>query len=145
MEPCCSTPRRGWAAATGPSAPGSTSRPAIKRSNAACTFSAAVSQGATSLFSVLVSKFLAAERAPITYETDGKRRRPVVLKKIVAEVEPIAGANPGEVVKIAITSYWLGPDIVIAQSTQSRVRVFKRLSDFVGPDVEICAIVWSGP
>lgn len=98
-----------------------------------------------SLFSVLVSKFLAAERAPITYETNGKRRRPVVPQKILGEIEPIEGANPGEVVKIASTGHWVGPDIVVAHSTRSRVRAFKRLSDFVGRDAEICAIDWSGP
>ncbi len=102
-------------------------------------------RGTTGLFSVLVSKFLCAERAPIGYETDGKRRRLVVPKKIVGEVEPIEGANNGDAVMVTNTGYWMGPDIVIAQSTQSRVRAFGRVWDFPGRSAEICAINWSGP
>ncbi len=102
-------------------------------------------RGTTGLFSVLVSKFLGAERAPISYETDGKRRRLVVPKKIVGEVEPIEGANNGDAVMVTNTGYWMGPDIVIAQSTQSRVRAFGRVWDFPGRSAEICAINWSGP
>ena len=102
-------------------------------------------RGTTGLFSVLVSKFLGAERAPITYETEGKRRRLVVPKKIVGEVEPIEGANNGDAVMVTNTGYWMGPDIVIAQSSQSRVRAFGRVWDFPGRSAEICAIDWSGP
>lgn len=102
-------------------------------------------RGTTGLFSVLVSKFLGAERAPISYETDGKRRRLVVPKKIVGEVEPIEGANNRDAVMVTNTGYWMGPDIVIAQSTQSRVRAFGRVWDFPGRSAEICAINWSGP
>jgi hypothetical protein len=65
--------------------------------------------------------------------------------KIFGEVEPIQGADPGEEVKVTNTGYWMGADVVIAQATQSRVRAFGRVWDFVGRSAEICAIDWSGP
>lgn len=102
-------------------------------------------RGTTGLFSVLVGNFLGAERAPVTFETEGQRRRVTVLKKIVGEVEPIEGAAPGEEVKILNTQYWMGPDITIAHATQSRVRAFGRVWDFVGRSAEICQISWAGP
>jgi hypothetical protein len=102
-------------------------------------------RGTTGLFSVLVGTFLGAERAPVTFESDGQRRRLTVPKKIVGEVEPIAGSAPGEEVKVVNTQYWMGPDITIAQATQSRVRAFGRVWDFVGRSAEICQISWSGP
>ena len=102
-------------------------------------------RGTTGLFSILVSNFLGAERAPITYETEGKRRRLTVPKKILGEVEPIEGSNNGDAVMVTNTGYWMGPDIVIAQSNQSRVRAFGRVWDFPGRSAEICAINWSGP
>ena len=102
-------------------------------------------RGTTGLFSLLVSNFLGAERAPVSFETEGRRRRLVVPKKIVGEVEPIQGADPDEEVKVTNTGYWMGADVVIAQATQSRVRAFGRVWDFVGRSAEICAIDWSGP
>jgi hypothetical protein len=39
----------------------------------------------------------------------------------------------------------MGPDITIAQATQSRVRAFGRVWDFAGRSAEICQISWSGP
>ncbi len=52
-------------------------------------------RGTTGLFSVLVSTFLGAERAPVSFERDGDKRRLVVPKKIIGEVEPIGGKDPG--------------------------------------------------
>ena len=94
---------------------------------------------------VLVGNFLGAERAQVGFESEGNRRRLVVPKKIIGEVEPISGANPDETVKISNTQYWMGPEIVVAQATQSRVRAFGRVWDFEGRSAEICAIDWSGP
>ena len=102
-------------------------------------------RGTTGLFSLLVGSFLGAERAPVTFETDGETRRLTVPKKIIGEVVPIEGATPGEEVKVVNTGYWMGPDITIAQATQSRVRAFGRVWDFVGRSAEICQISWAGP
>ena len=102
-------------------------------------------RGTTGLFSILVGNFLGAERAPVSYESDGERRRLTVPKKIVGEVEPIHGKNPGEHVQVTNTEYWMGPDITIAQATQSRVRAFGRVWDFAGRSAEICQIEWAGP
>ncbi len=120
-----------------------------RASDAACArlvdISSGKVRGTTGLFSILVSRFLGAERAPVTFETGGNRRRLVVPKKIVGEVEPIEGATPGEPVMVSNTGYRMGPDIVIAQATRSRVRAFGRVWDFAGRSAEICAIDWAGP
>ncbi len=51
-------------------------------------------KGTTGLFKLLVSEFLGAERAAITYETEGKTRRLMVGKKIQGEVVPVKGKDP---------------------------------------------------
>ena len=101
-------------------------------------------RGTTGLFKVLVGEFLGAERAPITYENEGKARRLMVGKKIKGEVVPVDGHN-GEDVVITNTQYWMGPDVTVATATQGRVRAFGRVWDFDGRSAEICQIDWSGP
>lgn len=101
-------------------------------------------RGTTGLFKVLVSEFLGAERAPITYENEGKARRLMVGKKIKGEVVPVEG-HKGEDVVITNTQYWMGPDVTVATATQGRVRAFGRVWDFDGRSAEICQIDWSGP
>ena len=102
-------------------------------------------RGTTGLFKLLVSEFLGAERAPIEYVTDGKKRRLVVGKVIKAEVEPIPGADPETDVVVTNTRYWMGPDVTVATANQGRVRAFGRVWDFDGRSAEICQIDWSGP
>lgn len=58
---------------------------------------------------------------------------------------PIAGAKSGEAVVIKNSQYWIAPDIVVAEATQSRVRAFGRVWDFAGRSAEICQIDWKGP
>lgn len=101
-------------------------------------------RGTTGLFSVLVAEFLGAEKAPITYENEGKTRRLMVGKKIKGEVVPVAGKD-GEDIVITNTQYWMGPDITVATANQGRVRAFGRVWDFDGRSAEICQIDWSGP
>jgi hypothetical protein len=100
--------------------------------------------GTTGLFSVLVSEFLGAERAPVVYETEGKTRRLTVGKKIQGAVEPVGGARPGEDIVVTNSNYWMGPDITVATATKGRVRAFGRVWDFDGRSAEICQINWSG-
>ncbi len=102
------------------------------------------SGGTTGLFTMLVGNYLGSERAPITFETEGEKRRLTVGKNILGEVEPIGGANPGKEVKVTNTGYWMGPDITIAQATKGRVRAFGRVWDFSGRSAEICDIDWRG-
>lgn len=102
-------------------------------------------KGTTGLFSILVGTFLGAERAPVSFVTDGKRRRLEVPKKILGEVEPIAGADGKSEVRVVNTQYWMGPDVTVAEATKSRVRAFGRVWDFVGRSAEICQISWKGP
>ena len=102
-------------------------------------------RGTTGLFGIMVSEFLGAERAAVNYETEGKKRRLMVGKKIQGEVEPIGGADPGTDVVVSNTGYWMGPDVTIARAGKGRVRAFGRVWDFEGKSAEICQIDWKGP
>ena len=102
-------------------------------------------KGTTGLFRMLVGEFLGAERAPIEYITEGKKRRLIVGKAIKGEIEPITGANPDQEVVVSNTEYWMGPDITIASANQGRVRAYGRVWDFDGRSAEICQIDWSSP
>lgn len=102
-------------------------------------------KGSTNIFSIVVGTYLGAERAQVSYETDGAKRRLTVPKKIMGEIQPIAGAKSGEAVVISNSQYWIAPDIVVAEATQSRVRAFGRVWDFAGRSAEICQIDWKGP
>jgi hypothetical protein len=102
-------------------------------------------RGTTGLFSMLVGEFLGAERAPVTFETEGKKRRLMVGKKIQGEIEPISGNDPDTDVVVSNTGYWMGPDITVAQANKGRVRSHGRVWDFDGRSAEICQIDWHGP
>jgi hypothetical protein len=102
-------------------------------------------RGTTGLFSILVGTFLGAERAQVQYETEGKKRRLTVPKRIIGEVEPIEGAAPGAEVTIENTQYWMGPRVIVAKANQGRVRAFNRVWDLEGRSAEICRISWRGP
>ena len=101
-------------------------------------------KGTTGLFRILVSEFLGAERAPVSYETEGNKRRLIVGRAIKGEIEPIQGAKENEEVVVSNTQYWMGPDITIATANQGRVRAYGRVWDFDGRSAEICQIDWSG-
>jgi hypothetical protein len=102
-------------------------------------------KGTTGLFRLLVSTHLGAERAPVTFETDGAVRHLTVGKKIVGAVAPISGAEPGAEVKVTNTQYWMGPDVTVAQAVKGRVRDFGRVWNLEGRSAEICQIEWAGP
>jgi len=102
-------------------------------------------RGTTGLFKLLVSEFLGAERAPVSYETEGKTRRLMVGKKIQGEVVPVPGKDPDRDIVATNTGYWMGPDITVATATKGRVRAFGRVWDFDGRSAEICQIDWHGP
>ncbi|EEE43922.1 DUF1326 domain-containing protein [Roseibium alexandrii] len=102
-------------------------------------------KGTTGLFKVLVSEFLGAERAPVSYENEGKKRRLIVGKAIKGEVVPVGGSDPDQDIVVTNTEYWMGSDITVATATQGRVRAYGRVWDFDGRSAEICQIDWSGP
>jgi hypothetical protein len=102
-------------------------------------------KGTTGLFSMLVGNFLGAERAPVLFETAGRRCRLTVPKKIIGELEPIEGNRPAEDVMVSNTGYWMGSEVTIAKAIQGRVRAFGRVWDFDGRSGEICQIDWKGP
>ncbi|MCI2398534.1 DUF1326 domain-containing protein [Aliiroseovarius subalbicans] len=109
-----------------------------------CNIFTGKAKGTTGLFSMLVSDFLGAERAPITFETEGKTRRLMVGRAIKGEIVPVPGKG-GEDQVITNTEYWMGPDITVATANQGRVRAFGRVWDFDGKSAEICQIDWKGP
>ena len=101
--------------------------------------------GTTGLFTKLVSTIIGAERAPVEIIRDGTRRVLNIGRKINGELEMVTGASPGEPVMVKNTKYWMGPDVIVARGTRSRLRDFGRVWDFDGKSGEICAIDWSGP
>ena len=101
--------------------------------------------GTTGLFTMLVSEIIGAERAPVEIERDGRRRAITVGRKIQGEIEMIDGASPEHPVMITNSQYWMGPDIIAAQGTRSKLRAHGRVWDFGGKSAEICPIDWKGP
>ncbi|WP_166416328.1 DUF1326 domain-containing protein [Cochlodiniinecator piscidefendens] len=102
-------------------------------------------KGTTGLFSMLVSEFLGAERAPVEFTTEGNARRLMVGKIIQGEVVPVAGNDPDQDIVVSNTGYWMGPDITIATANKGKVRAHGRVWDFAGRSAEICQIDWKGP
>ncbi len=102
-------------------------------------------RGSTHLLSILVSRFLGVDQAPVSYEIDGDIRRIKVPKIIDGELQPISGKEPGKPVVIHNSQYWISPDITVAQANRSRFRAFGRNWNFEGRSAEICALDWSGP
>ncbi len=101
--------------------------------------------GTTGLFTKLVSTIIGAERAPVQIERDGMRRAITVGRKIQGEIEMVMGADRETPVIVKNTKYWMGPDVVVAKGTKSRLRDYGRVWDFDGKSGEVCAIDWSGP
>lgn len=101
-------------------------------------------KGTTGLFKLLVGNFLGAERAPVQFVTDGDTRTLSVGKAIQGSVRPIEGARRGEEVTVVNTQYWMGPEVVVAEAVQGRVRAFGRVWNFEGRSAEICSIRWEG-
>ena len=101
-------------------------------------------KGTTGLFRMLVSEFLGAERAPVSFTTDGKARRLIVGRVIDGEVIPVSGKDDQDMV-ITNTEYWMGPDITVATANKGKVRAHGRVWDFGGKSAEVCPLDWKGP
>lgn len=101
--------------------------------------------GTTGLFTMLVSDIIGAERAPVQIERDGTKRRIMIGRKIQGEIEMLAGKDPEHPVMVSNSKYWMGPDIIVARGTKSKVRDYGRVWDFGGKSAEICPIDWHGP
>jgi len=102
-------------------------------------------RGTTGLFKLLVGEYLGAERAPVTFVTEGETRTLSAGRFIQGAVAPIGGARPGEEVSVVNTQYWMGPEVTVAESSLGRVRAFGRVWNFEGRSAEICSIKWEGP
>ena len=101
--------------------------------------------GTTSLFTMLVSEIIGAQREKVEIVRDGNRRSINIGKKIEGEIEMLQGASPEHPVMVSNTKYWMGPDVIAARGLRSRVRDYGRVWDFDGKSAEICPIHWHGP
>ena len=102
-------------------------------------------KGTTGLFKLLVANFLGTQRMPVTYETNGIERSVTAGRKVMATIKQIDGARPGEPVTVQNTSYWMGPEVIVAQGVKAKVRDFGRVWTFDDKSAELCNIEWSGP
>ena len=102
-------------------------------------------KGTTGLFKLLVANFLGTQRMPVTYETSGTERTVTAGRKVMATIKQIDGARPGEPVTVQNTSYWMGPEVIVAQGVKAKVRDFGRVWNFDDKSAELCNIEWSGP
>ena len=101
--------------------------------------------GTTSLFTMLVSEIIGAQREKVEIVRNGNRRSINIGKKIQGEIEMLQGASPEHPVMVSNTKYWMGPDVIAARGLRSRVRDYGRVWDFDGKSAEICPIHWHGP
>jgi len=102
-------------------------------------------KGTTGLFKLLVSNFLGTQRMPVTYEENGIERTVTAGRKVMATIRQIDGARPNEPVTVQNTSYWMGPEVIVAQGVKAKVRDFGRVWNFDNKSAELCNIEWSGP
>ncbi len=100
--------------------------------------------GTTGLFTLLVSDIVHAEREKVEIVREGNRRGLYVGRKIQGEIEMLEGLSPDHPVMISNSKYWMGPDIIAARGTKSKVRDFGKIWDFGGKSAEICPIDWKG-
>ena len=82
---------------------------------------------------------------PVTYEADGIERTVTAGRKIMATIRQIDGARPDEPVTVQNTSYWMGPEVIVAEGVKAKVRDFGRVWNFDNKSAELCNIEWSGP
>ena len=101
--------------------------------------------GTTGLFNALVSEIIGAEKTSVEILREGKSRILSVGRKIQGHIEMIEGDNKDNPVKITNTTYWMGPEVIVAKGKRSRVRDYGRVWDFDNKSAEICPIYWHGP
>ena len=101
--------------------------------------------GTTGLFTALVSEILGAEKTSVEILREGKSRILSIGRKIQGDIEMIDGDNTDNPVKITNSTYWMGPEVIVAKGKRARVRDYGRVWDFDNKSAEICPIDWHGP
>lgn len=101
--------------------------------------------GTTGLFTMLVSEIIGAEREKVEIVREGTKRGIYIGRKIQGEIEMMKGLDADHPVMVSNSKYWMGPDIIAAAGTKSKVRDYGRVWDFGGKSAEICPIDWKGP
>jgi len=92
-----------------------------------------------------VSEIIGAEKTSVEILRKGKSRILSIGRKIQGHIEMIDGDNRDNPVKITNTTYWMGPEVIVAKGKRSRVRDYGRVWDFDNKSAEICPIDWHGP
>ena len=100
--------------------------------------------GTTGLFTALVSEIIGAEKISVEILREGKSRILSIGRKIQGHIEMIDGDNRNNPVKITNSTYWMGPEVIVAKGKRSRVRDYGRVWDFDNKSAEICPIDWHG-
>ncbi len=94
---------------------------------------------------VVVARYLGAQVVSIGYEADGNRRRVSIPKILDGAVEAQIGADRSRPVRITNMPYWMGPEVVLARGTRSRIRGWGRSWDLSGRAAEFASFDWQGP
>ena len=116
-----------------------------KAYNGLLSFFSGGAGGSTGLFTALVSEIIGAEKTSVEILREGKSRILSIGRKIQGHIEMIDGDNRDNPVKITNTTYWMGPEVIVAKGKRSRVRDYGRVWDFDNKSAEICPIDWHGP
>ena len=100
--------------------------------------------GTTGLFRLLVGNYLGAERAPVTFTTEGDVRTVSAGRAILGSVVPIPGPEPDKPVTIENTGYWMGSTVKVAKALKGKVRSHGRVWNLDDCSAELCDIRWQG-
>lgn len=101
--------------------------------------------GTTAMLSLLVGRFLGADRARMVWQTDGATRIVRIGDIVDGAITPVRGRDGMNDTVIANVDYWVGPDVTVARAGRSRMRAFGRDWNFDGRSAEICKLDWRGP
>lgn len=94
---------------------------------------------------LVIAHYLGSRVVPITYETDGLRRRVSIPKILDGAIEAEIGVDKASPVRVTNMAYWMAPEIVLARGTRSRLRDWGRIWDLSGRFADIADFDWQGP
>jgi hypothetical protein len=93
----------------------------------------------------VVTQYLGARAVPISYETEGWRRRVSIPKVLDGTIEAEIGADRTTPMQITNMLYWMGSTVSLARGARSRIRGFGRNWDLSGRSAEFAPFDWQGP
>ncbi len=93
----------------------------------------------------MISDYLGSKVVPIKFETRETGWFMGIPKIIDGSVSPVLGVDGKTPVMANNTNYWAGADVVVSQSTKSRIRDWGRNWDLSGQSAEYAKVDWAGP